>query len=84
MPSFIRAKSLQLCLTLCGPIDCSLPGSSVQGILQARILDWIAMPSSRGIFPTQESNPFPVSPHWQGDSLPVAPPGKDICHHIKV
>ena len=42
------AKSLQLCLTLCSPLDCSPPGSSVHGILQARILEWVAMPSSRG------------------------------------
>ena len=35
-------------LQLCDPVDCSLPGSSVHGILQARILDWVAMPSSRG------------------------------------
>ena len=34
-------------------MDCSLPGSSVHGILQARILEWIAIPFSRGIFPTQ-------------------------------
>ena len=33
---------------LCDPMDCSLPGSSVHGILQARILEWVAMPSSRG------------------------------------
>ena len=38
-------------------MDCSLPAFSVQGILQARILEWVAMPSSRGIFPTQGSNP---------------------------
>ena len=37
----------QLCLTLHNPIDCSTPGSSVHGILQARILEWVAMPSSR-------------------------------------
>ena len=37
----------QLCLTLCNPLDCSPPGSSVQ-ILQARILEWVAMPSSNG------------------------------------
>ena len=41
-------KSLQLCPTLCNPMDCSPPGSSVHGILQARILEWVAMPSSRG------------------------------------
>ena len=44
----VRAKSLQSCLTLCNPMDCSPPGSSVQGILQARILEQVAMPSSRG------------------------------------
>ena len=36
----------QLCLTLCGPMDCSPPGSSVHGILQARILEWAAIPFS--------------------------------------
>ena len=43
----VHAQSLQLCLTLCDPMDCSPPGSSVHGILQARILEWVAMPSSR-------------------------------------
>ena len=38
----------QSCLTLWNPTDCSPPGSSVHGILQARILEWVAMPSSRG------------------------------------
>ena len=38
----------QSCLTLCNPMDYSLPGSSVPGILQARILEWVALPSSRG------------------------------------
>ena len=36
------------CLTLCHPMDCSLPGSSVHGIFQARILEWVAIPFSRG------------------------------------
>ena len=44
------AKSLQSCLTLCNPMDCSPLGSSVHGILQARILEWIAKSSSRGSF----------------------------------
>ena len=51
----VCVKSLQSCPTLCDPKDCGPPGSSVHGILQARILQWI-MPSSRGIFPTQGSN----------------------------
>ena len=42
------AQLLQLCPTLCDPMDYNLPGSSVHGILQARILKWAAMPSSRG------------------------------------
>ena len=37
------AKSLQLCLTLWDPIDCSLPGSSIHGIFQARVLEWVAI-----------------------------------------
>ena len=46
----------QLGLTLCDPMDCSLLGSSVQGILQGRILEWVAIPFSREVFPTQGSN----------------------------
>ena len=37
------AKSLQSCPTLCDPMDCSLPGSRVHGILQARVLEWVAI-----------------------------------------
>ena len=43
-----HAQLLQSCPTLCDLMDCSPPGSSVHGILQARILEWVAMPSSRG------------------------------------
>ena len=43
----VRAKLLQFCQTLCDPMDCSPPGSSVHGILQARIWGWASMPSSR-------------------------------------
>ena len=39
---------IQPCPTLCNPMDCSLPGSSIHGILQARILKLVAMPSARG------------------------------------
>ena len=46
--SCVFAKSLQSFPTLCDPLGCSPPGSSVHGILQARILEWVAMPSSRG------------------------------------
>ena len=44
----VCAKSLQLCLTLCDPMDCSVPGSSVHGILQARILEGVAICFSWG------------------------------------
>ena len=44
----VRAKLLQSCPTLCDPMDCSPPGSSVHGAFQARILEWVAMPSSIG------------------------------------
>ena len=45
---FMCAKWLQSCLTVCDSMDCSPPGSSAHGILQARILEWVTMPSSRG------------------------------------
>ena len=65
----------QLWLILCDPTDCSPPGSSVHGILQARILEWVAMPSSRGVFLTQGSNPCLLCLlHWLADSLPSEPP----------
>ena len=76
------SKSLQVCPILCNPMDCSPPGSSVQEILQARILEWVAMPSSRG------SSNSGIKPHllcplqFQVDSLPLAPPGKPR-HHYK-
>ena len=44
---YMHAKLLQPCLTLCDPTYCSPPDSSVHGILQATMLEWVAMPSSR-------------------------------------
>ena len=44
----VKVLVAQSCLTLCDPTDCSLPGSSIHGILQARILEWVAIPFSRG------------------------------------
>jgi len=51
MGAFPYAKSLQSCLTLCDPVDCSPPGSSVHGILQARILEWVAISSTSHEYP---------------------------------
>ena len=48
MYACIRAQSLQSCLTLCNPMEYSLSSPSEHGVLQARILEWVAMPSSRG------------------------------------
>ena len=62
----------QLYPTLCDPMDCSPPGSSVHGILQARILEWVAI-SFQEVFPTQGWNPgLPIA----GNSLSAKPPGK--------
>ena len=72
---YVCAMSLQSCLTLCNPMDCSLPGSSVHGISQARILEWVAIPFSGGIFLTRGSNLLCLL-HWVTGSLPLAPPGK--------
>ena len=59
-------------------MGCTQPGSSVHGILQARLLEWLAT-SFSGIFPTQGLNlPLLHLLHWQVDSLPLAPPGKHI------
>ena len=60
----VGAKLLQSCLTLCDPVDSSLPGSSVCGISQARILEWVAISSSGGIFPIQESDPRFLLCRW--------------------
>ena len=49
----------QSCPTLCDPVDCSLPGSSIHGIFQARVLEWLAIPFSRGS--SQPRNPTWVS-----------------------
>ena len=55
-PLKVKMLVTQSCPTLCDPMGCSLPGSSVHGILQARILEWVAIPFYRGIFLAQGSN----------------------------
>ena len=64
--------------TLCDPKDCSLPGSSVHGILQARILTWMAMPSSKGSSRPRDPTCISCFLHWWAGSLPLVPPGKLI------
>ena len=73
--------SLQSCPTLCNPMDCSLLGSSVHGILWARILEWVTVPFLlRGILWVQGLN-LHLSRllHRQAGSLPLVPPGKPVC-----
>ena len=70
----------QSCPTLCQPMDCSLPGSSVYGIFRIRIVEWVAIFFSRVFFPTQGSNPG--LPHCRQMLLPSEPPGKshpEVC-----
>ena len=50
----VKVKVAQSCPTLCNPRNCSLPGSCVRGILQVRILEWAAIPFSRGSSPPQD------------------------------
>ena len=67
------AKLLQSCPTLCNSIDCSSPGSFVHGILQTRILERVAMASSRGS--SQPKDPTPIS-CIAGKFFTAEPPGK--------
>ena len=76
----VKSLVVQLCLILSDLMDCSPPGSSVHGILQARILEWLPFPS-----PGDLPNPGikPRSPALQADSLPFESPGKPWIHLVK-
>ena len=63
----------QLCPTLCNPVDCSPPGPSVHGILQARILEWLPFPPP-GDLPNPEIKPR--LPAFKGRFFTAEPPGK--------
>ena len=71
---------VQLCPALCDPRDCSSPGSSVHGISQARILEWVAIPfrdlPDQGIEPTS-----PMSPELASRFSAIEPPGKPVPYH---
>ena len=73
-------KWLHLCLTQCDAMDCSLSGSSVHGILQARILVWIAIPFSKGSSPPRDEPASPASPALQADSLLSELPPRMLSH----
>ena len=72
----VHAKLLQSCPNLCDPVDYSLPGSSVHGILQARILEWTAIYSSRESSQQGSNVSLLRFLHWEVGSLPLAPLGK--------
>ena len=71
----------QLGTTLCDPMDCSLPGSPVHGILQVRILEWVAIPFSRGFSQPRDRT-------WVSciaeDTLLPEPPGMPMLYHNPV
>ena len=83
---FVLCLVARLCPALCDAMDCSLPGSSVHGILQARILEWVAMPSSRGSSCLVIELESLMSPALAG-SLPLVPPEKPLlrlqCEDIR-
>ena len=69
------AKPLQSCLIPCNPMDCNPSGSSVHGILQARILEWAAITFFRGIFPAQRVNLCLLCLlHWKAGSILIELP----------
>ena len=82
VPGTEWSEVAQLCVTLCDPMDCNLPVSSVRGIFQARIQEWVAISFSRGIFLTWGLNPglphcrqtlYPLSHRYRVD--------RDLCLH---
>ena len=63
----------QSCPALCNSMDCNLPGSSVHGIFQARILEQVVISYSRGSSQPRDGNPHLLCLlHWQADSLPLS------------
>ena len=85
MLSYVQVcLAAQSCSTLCDPMDCSSPGSSVHGILQAKILKWVAIPFSKGS--SQPRDRTQVS-CVEADSLPAEPLERSlhsvyICHNF--
>ena len=68
----------------CNPMDCSLPGSSIHRILQARILEWVAVTFSRGSSQPRDRTPVSyIYLRWQAGSLPLAPPGTMLNKQTK-
>ena len=77
------AMSFQSCSTLCDPMDYSPPVSCVHGILQARILQWVALPSSRGSSWPRDQTRVSSSSCIVGGFFTAEPPGKPLCLQYK-
>ena len=78
---YVCAKSLQLCTTLCDPMDCSLPGPSVHGDSTGKSTGVVCHLLLQGNLPDQGSNLHLLwLLHWQAGSLPLAPPGRKDCY----
>ena len=67
------SEMAQSCLTFCDHMDCSIPGSSIYGIFQARVLEWVATSLSRGSSRTRDRTQYPT---LEADTLTSEPPGK--------
>ena len=76
----MHAKLLQSCSTLCDPVEHSLPGSSLHGTIQARILEWVAMPSSRGSSWPRDQPRDSCGSCISGRFFTIKPPGKPKEH----
>ena len=79
----VHAKSLQLCPALCDPVDHSLPGSSVHGILQARMLEWFAISFFKGSYQPRGQTSISYF-YWIGEQVlwPLVPPGIVVQFHL--
>ena len=75
---FMHAKSLQSCPALCDPMDHRPPGSSAHGLLQAKILHWVACPAWDLSYPVSEP-PSLMSPVWQVGNLPLGPQSDNLA-----
>ena len=74
----------QSCPTLCNPKDCSPPGSSVHGILQARILEWVAISFSRGSSYLRDWTQVSCVFYIAGECSTTEPPGKPKTHIVSI
>ena len=85
----VRVKLLQLCLALCDSMDCSLPGCSALGILQGRILGWVAMSSSKASSRPRDQIHISCGYCTAGRFFTAEPPGKpstilELCNNTKM